>query len=166
MVSTPLNLPDQAAHELTMRFLADPASVNFGGKVHGGAVMKWIDEAGYACAVRWSGRYCVTVYVGGIRFFKPIHVGDLVELRARLVMTGRSSLHILVDVHAGNVRSGQWVQTTRCLIVFSAIDDDGKTVEVPAWTPHNDEERALEDYARKLKELREQLEDSISLPLS
>ena len=51
--------------EITMRFLAEPMDVNFGGKVHGGAVMKWIDQAGYACAVGWSGLYCVTLYVGG-----------------------------------------------------------------------------------------------------
>jgi acyl-CoA hydrolase len=57
--------------EITLRFLAEPTDVNFGGKVHGGAVMKWIDQAGYACAVGWSGQYCVTVYVGGIRFHSP-----------------------------------------------------------------------------------------------
>ena len=45
------------------RFLAEPTHVNFGGKVHGGIVMKWIDQAGYACATHWSGSYCVTVYV-------------------------------------------------------------------------------------------------------
>jgi acyl-CoA hydrolase len=57
-----------AAREITLRFLAEPGDVNFGGKVHGGAVMKWIDQAGYAYAVAWSRHYCVTVYVGGIRF--------------------------------------------------------------------------------------------------
>ena len=54
--------------EMTFRFLAEPASVNFGGKVHGGALMKWIDETAYACAATWSGNYCVTVSVGNIRF--------------------------------------------------------------------------------------------------
>ena len=53
---------------ITLRFLAEPTDVNFGGKVHGGADMKWIDQAGYACAVGWSGYYCVTVYIGGISF--------------------------------------------------------------------------------------------------
>ena len=60
------------SRNLTLRFLAEPTDVNFGGKVHGGIVMKWIDQAGYACATQWSGNYCVTVYVGGIRFLKPI----------------------------------------------------------------------------------------------
>jgi hypothetical protein len=50
-------------HATTLRFLAEPAHVNFGGKVHGGAVMKWIDQAGYACAAGWSGSYCVIVFV-------------------------------------------------------------------------------------------------------
>ena len=54
--------------EITFRFLAEPGDVNFGGQVHGGAVMKWIDQAGYACTVGWAGTYCVTAYVGGIQF--------------------------------------------------------------------------------------------------
>ena len=62
----------QADREITLRFLAEPTDINFGGKVHGGMVMKWIDQAAYACATGWSGHYCVTVYVGGIRFYKAI----------------------------------------------------------------------------------------------
>ena len=57
--------------DITLRFLAEPSDVNFGGNVHGGNVMKWIDHAGYTCAANWSSAYCVTVYVGGIRFLKP-----------------------------------------------------------------------------------------------
>ena len=51
---------------ITLRFLAEPSTVNLGGK--GGTVMKWIDEAGYACATRWAKRYCATVSAGSIRF--------------------------------------------------------------------------------------------------
>ena len=47
--------------ELVLRFLAEPTDVNFGGKVHGGIAMKWIDQAGYACATHWASSYCVTV---------------------------------------------------------------------------------------------------------
>ena len=78
--------------ELTMRFLAEPTDVNYGGKVHGGVVMKWIDQAGYAAAVGWSGRYSVTVAVGGIRFVSPIRTSDLVTVRTKLVYTGTSSM--------------------------------------------------------------------------
>ncbi len=84
--------------ELTLRFLAEPTDVNYGGKVHGGVVMKWIDQAGYAAAVGWSGRYSVTVAVGGIRFVAPIRISDLVTVRTKLVYTGTSSMHFSVDV--------------------------------------------------------------------
>ena len=92
-------------HEVNFRFLAQPTDVNFGGKVHGGMVMKWIDQAGYACAVAWSGAYCVTASVSGIQFVKPILIGDLVTVRARLIHTGRSSMHMAVDVLARDRKS-------------------------------------------------------------
>ncbi len=85
---------------VTLRFLAEPSHVNFGGKVNGGAVMKWIDQAGYTCAAGWTGGYCVTLYVGGLHFIRPIRVGDVVELHALVIHTGRTSLHIAIDVYA------------------------------------------------------------------
>lgn len=144
--------------ELTLRFLAEPSEINFGGKVHGGTVMKWIDQAGYACAVGWSGQYCVTVYVGGIRFIQPVHIGDLVEVRARLIYTGNTSMHIAVDVLAGDPKQGQLGKTTHCIIVFVAVGEEGKPQPVPAWSPVTDEDRVLEDYARKLVGLRNGIE--------
>lgn len=74
-----------APRDITLRFLASPSDVNLFGNVHGGSVMKWIDEAAYACAVGWAGRPAVTVYVGGIQFYRPVHIGDLVEVRAKLI---------------------------------------------------------------------------------
>jgi acyl-CoA hydrolase len=106
---------------ITLRFLAEPSEVNFGGKVHGGTVMKWIDQAGYTCAVAWSGQYCVTVYVGGIRFIQPIVIGHLVEVQARLIYTGKTSMHIAVDVLAGDPKESQLRKTTHCIIVFVAV---------------------------------------------
>jgi acyl-CoA hydrolase len=83
--------------EITLRFLAEPTDVNFDGKVHGGAVMEWIDKAGYACAVGWSGQYCVTVYVGGIRFHRPVPIGHMVEVSAKLIYMGKTSMHVAVE---------------------------------------------------------------------
>jgi acyl-CoA hydrolase len=147
--------------EVTLRFLAEPTDINFGGKVHGGTVMKWIDQAGYACAVGWSGQYCVTVYVGGIRFYKPVHIGHMVEVRARLIYTGRTSMHVAVDVSAADPRDGAFVQTTHCIIIFVAVDDAGKPVEVAPWVPVTEEDRRLSDYAVKLMELRQSIEDQM-----
>jgi acyl-CoA hydrolase len=141
----------QDRSETTFRFLAEPTSVNFGGKVHGGALMKWIDETAYACAAVWSGRYCVTVSVGNIRFRRPIHVGNLVELRARVVATGRTSMHIHVSVFAGDPKSGELRQTTDCLVVFVAVDENGNPVPVPTFEPVTDEQKRLAKYAVDVK---------------
>ena len=148
-------------HEITLRFLAEPTDMNFGGKVHGGSVMKWIDQAGYACAVGWSGHYCVTLYVGGIRFYKPILIGNMVEVRARIIYTGKTSIHIAVDVSAGDPRNGQFQETTHCIIIFVAMDENGKSVEVPPWKPRSEEETALEKYAVRLMELRRSIEEEM-----
>ena len=143
---------------ITLRFLAEPGDVNFGGKVHGGAVMKWIDQVGYTCAAGWTGTYCVTVYVGGIHFLGPIHVGELVELRALVIRTGKTSLDIAVDVYAGDPKSPERRRTGHCVIVFVSLGPDGRPAGVPQWKPRDDMDRALENYAKRLSELRKQMD--------
>ncbi|MDB5978446.1 MAG: cytosolic long-chain acyl-CoA thioester hydrolase family protein [Nevskia sp.] len=148
--------------EISLRFLAEPSDVNFGGKVHGGMVMKWIDQAGYTCAVGWSGKYCVTVYVGGIRFIRPIHIGNVVEVHAKVIYTGNSSMHIAVDVLAGDPREGGAFQkTTHCVIVFVAMGEDGKPCKVQPWQPATEDDQGLESYARKLMSLRSSLDEEV-----
>lgn len=148
-----------ATDEITLRFLAEPTDVNFGGKVFGGSVMKWIDHAGYSCAANWSSSYCVTAYVGGIRFLQPIRVGDLVELRAELMHTGNSSMHISVSVYARNPMDEKSRFTTHCILVFVAVDSDGEPTRVPAFTPSTARGRRLDEYARKMIELRQNMRD-------
>lgn len=144
--------------EVTLRFLTQAVELNFIGNIHGGAVMKWIDEAGYICAAGWCGRDAVTVYVGGIRFYQPIHAGDLVEVQARLIYTGNTSMHIAVDVSAGDPRSRIFRKTTHCIIVYVAIDENGKPTSVPKWQPQTGHDRELEAYALRLMELRKGIE--------
>lgn len=147
--------------ELTLRFLAEPTDVNFGGKVHGGMVMKWIDQAGYACARHWSGGYCVTVYVGGIRFLKPIHIGNLVEIQTKIIYTGRTSMHISVDVWANDPKEDEKIKTTHCVIIFVAVDGDGKPEETPSWIPVTQEDKDLEAYAKRLMDLRTSIQEEM-----
>ncbi len=157
---------EERPRSITLRFLAEPSEVNFGGKVHGGTVMKWIDQAGYACAVGWSGQYCVTVYVGGIRFYQPIHIGDLVEVHAKLIYTGTTSMHIAVDVWADDPKSAsqssQRRKTTHCVIIFVAVDGEGKPSPIPAWKAESDEDRRLEAYAQQLMTLRKGIEEEMN----
>jgi acyl-CoA hydrolase len=136
---------------LTLRFLAEPTDVNYGGKVHGGAVMKWIDQAGYAAAVGWSGHYCVTVAVGGIRFVSPVRISDLVTVEATLLRTGTTSMQFAVDVRARDPMGGASRLCTNCIIVFVALDAvEGKPVPVPTWTPVTEEDLRQAEYAQSV----------------
>src|SRR3546814_11636227 len=83
-----------------------PDTVNFAGNVHGGTILKLLDEVAYACASRWSGQYVVTRSVDQVVFREPIHVGELVTFLASINHTGRSSMAVGVKVLAEDVRSG------------------------------------------------------------
>ena len=148
--------------EVKFCFLAQPTDVNFGGKVHGGMVMKWIDQAGYACAVGWSSKYCVTVAVGGIRFVHPILIGNLVTVHCQLIYTGTTSMHFCVDVIARDLETGVDTLATHCVIVMVATDKDGKPTPVPSWEPQTDEDKALAAYAQKLMDLDKNISQEIS----
>ncbi|GAA6169425.1 acyl-CoA thioesterase [Sessilibacter corallicola] len=143
--------------EITLRFLAEPADVNFGGKVHGGAVMKWIDLAAYACAAGWSGRYCITAYAGGIRFVKPIMVGSVVEVEAKVIYTGRTSMHIGLSVRAGDPTSDQRNLTTHCIVIMVAVDSNGNPTTIPEWIPETEHDIFLRNSAIALMEMRKKI---------
>ena len=148
--------------EVTMRFLAQPIDANFGGKVHGGSVMKWIDQGGYACATGWSKNYCVTVYLGDLHFHLPIQIGDLVEVHAKIIYTGKTSMHIDVEVRSCNPTEGESKKATHCVVIFVAVDKNGNPTQVPTWKPLSKEDICLEDYAKKSMELRKNIEKELN----
>ncbi|MFJ6280607.1 acyl-CoA thioesterase [Arthrobacter subterraneus] len=142
------------AERVTLRFLAAPTDVNWGGKVHGGTVMDWIDEAAYVCATRYCGQDTVAVFSGGVRFYRPLLIGDLVEVEARLVYTGNKGMHIAVHVRSGKPTGRDMQLTTYCLTVMVARDETGTAVPVPPWIPHSEEDKRLAAHARELLEIR------------
>ena len=149
--------------DITLRFLAEPQDVNFGGKVHGGAVMKWIDLAAYACSAGWSGKYCVTAYAGGIRFVEPIHVGSLVEVAAKVIYTGNSSMHIALEVNACDPKSLNRRKTTHCIVIMVAVDTNGQTVGIPQWVPETEEDIKQHDTAKRLMEMRKKIGEEMQI---
>lgn len=155
----------QQRRSLDFRFLAEPTDVNFGGKVHGGIVMKWMDQAGYACAAQWSRHYCVTVSIGGIRFIRPILVGQLVTLTAKIVHTGKTSMHIYIRIVAGDPKQSKMVETGYCIMAFVACDQAGYPVEVPSWQPQSKQDLALEKYAIQAKESAQGLDKELAVAL-
>jgi acyl-CoA hydrolase len=111
--------------ELTMSFLAEPKDVNFGGHVHGGEVMKWMDQIGYALAVKYSKGYAVTKFVNNINFTSPMKIGDMVSLSAKILSVGTTSMRIEICVTSENLLSEVISENCSCEMVFVAVDKQG-----------------------------------------
>ena len=152
----------ERSDRVTLRFLAAPTDLGYSGTVDAGRVLEWIDKAGYALAAQWSGRYCVTAYVGNVHFSRPVLVGQLVEATARIIHTGRSSMHIEVSVTAHDPRGGEPVEATSCLIIFVAVGDDGRSVEVPVWTPSTEHDVEAQQSAVRRIDLRAAIEAAMA----
>lgn len=116
--------------ELVLSFLAQTTDVNYRGKVHGGKVMKWIDEAGYALAAQHTGKYCVTKFVDDIEFKNPISIGDLVIVKAVVLKVGTTSIRMYITVESENLVAKKRKENCACDIVFVALDDQGNKIPI------------------------------------
>jgi 4-hydroxybenzoyl-CoA thioesterase len=146
------------APRLLLRFLATPRDVNWGGRVHGGTVMRWIDETAQACAWSWTRQPTVGVYAGGIHFHRPIEIGALVEVESRILHTGPHSVHLATHVRSADPVVGEYRTTTRCMSVFVPLDDAGRVAEVPRLPLATEEDRRLDRHARDLIAMRAELD--------
>lgn len=144
-------------HELTMTVLMTPDMANFSGKVHGGALLKLLDEVAYACASRYAGHYTVTLSVDQVVFREPIHVGELVTFLAAVNYTGRSSMEVGIRVVTENVRTQTSRHTNSCFFTMVALDDDGQPTPVPPLQPVTDEQRRRYAQAQQRRQIREEL---------
>ena len=149
--------------ETTLRFMAAPTDVLMQGArgVHGGRVLEWIDKGAYACAVGWSGAYCVTAYVGHIHFTRPIPSGHIVEVRSRIVYTGRSSMHIVNEVLSADPREGVFTRACDCLVIFVAMDENRKSMKVPHFEPTTDWGHQVQQAALSRVQLRKAIEEEM-----
>ena len=155
----------EAAHaraEITLRFLAAPTDAGQSGSVSAGRVLEWIDKAGYAAAAGWSGTYAVTAYVGNVRFTRPVEVGELVEVSARVVHTGRTSMHVTVDVASGQPATRVLEPATRCLMVFVSVDEHGASTPVRELVPRTLGEELEQQWAARRSELRSEVEAAMA----
>ena len=149
---------DLPAHQLTMTVLMTPDMANFSGKVHGGAVLKLLDQVAYACASRYAARYVVTLSVDQVMFRQPIMVGELVTFLASVNYTGKSSMEVGIKVVAENIRTQEVRHANSCFFTMVAVDDDGKPVPVPALRPFSPKEKQRFEAAEARKALRLELE--------
>ena len=118
-----------------------PSDANPQGNVHGGIIMKLVDEAGAIVAVRHSRCNVVTVAVDSMTFLSPIYVGNLVTFTASLSHVGRTSMEVEVLVEAEDPMTGEKTHTNSAYVVYVALDESGQPHEVPALLAESDEER-------------------------
>lgn len=147
---------------ITLRVLTSPQDTAFDGRtIAAGRVLEWIDKAGYACAVGWSSSYCVTAYVGNVRFNRSVESGQLIELNARVIQTGRTSMQVHVSVSAADVKTGAYRQAMDCILVFVAVDEDRKPRAVPQWTPQDEVDVVLHSRAEERLAARREIRDAV-----
>jgi len=142
------------AHQLTMTVLMTPDMANFSGNVHGGTILKFLDQVAYACASRYAGRYVVTLSVDQVMFRQPIYVGELVTFQASVNYTGKTSMEIGIKVLAENIRTQELRHANSCFFTMVAVDDERKPVAVPTLRPVTPDQLRRHACAEVRKQLR------------
>ena len=144
------------ASRVTLSQLMHPEHANLLGNVHGGWIMKLVDEAGALACMRHAQKKVVTVAIDSMTFREPIRIGDLIILNAEVTYTGRTSMEAEVQVLAENPVTGERMHTNNAYLVYVALDDEGKPTPVPPLKAETQEEKrkitdALERQERRLQ---------------
>ncbi|MGS0754076.1 acyl-CoA thioesterase [Roseateles sp. GG27B] len=146
------------SHQLSMTVLMTPDMANFSGNVHGGIILKLLDQVAFACASRYAGRYVVTLSVDQVMFRQPVHVGELVTFLASVNDTGKSSMEVGIMVVTENIRTQVVRHANSCYFTMVALDDAGKPATVPKRIATTPEETRRMAGAKLRRELRQELE--------
>jgi acyl-CoA hydrolase len=134
--------------------LMNPNHANTHGNVHGGWIMKLIDEAGALACMRHSQQRVVTIFVDHMIFREPILIGDLVTLTAEVSYVGNTSMEVYVSVEAENPITGVSTHTNHAYLVYVALDERGRPVPVQPVIPETDEQRKRLEGGKKRQEFR------------
>jgi uncharacterized protein (TIGR00369 family) len=150
----------ESQRELSQQMM--PSDANPLGNVHGGQIMKLIDEAGALAAMRHARRPVVTITMDSVSFLSPVRVGHLLTLRGSVNWVGKTSLEVGVRVEAENPITGEIMHTNSAYAVYVALDDLGKPCSVPPLILENDEDRRRWDEAEARQQIRLQRTKKVS----
>jgi acyl-CoA hydrolase len=120
--------------------------------VFGGVIMSMVDRCAALSAMRHSGGQCTTLSIDRILFKEPIRVGELVEVRSRVVHVGRTSLSVLADVYAEDIAEGIRRHTNECWLTFVHLDGEGRPAQVPELILETREDRSMNELAQRRRE--------------
>ena len=131
-----------------------PQHANILGHVFGGTVMAMMDTTAAVAAIRHARSTCVTASIDRVDFREPIHVGDLVLMKASVNYVGRTSMEVGVRVEAEDMVSGVRRHTNSCYLTFVAVDRNGRPVPVPELIPETPDETRRYDAAKERRRRR------------
>ena len=143
-----------SASRISLAQLSQPENANILGNVHGGWIMKLVDEAGALACMRHAQRPVVTVAIDSMVFHKPIRIGDLVLITAGVTYVGRTSLEAEVYVETENPFTGERIETNTAYLLYVALGDDGRPVPVPPLLAETEEEKRKLEEARQRQDRR------------
>jgi uncharacterized protein (TIGR00369 family) len=153
-MTEPLQPKPVSASRITISQLMHPEHANLLGNVHGGWIMKLVDEAGALACMRHAQKKVVTVAIDSMTFRQPIRIGDLIILNAEVTYAGRTSLEAEVHVLAENPITGKQTHTNTAYLVYVALDDEGKPTPVPPLQPETEDEKRKFELAKERQERR------------
>lgn len=139
---------------LTMSILASPSLANFSGVVHGGELLKLLDQVAYACATRYCGCGVVTLSVDGVLFKQPIPIGSLMNFYASVNYVGKTSCEVGIRVEFENIKTHEVFHCNSSYFTMVAIDEKGSKTQIPPFTPSTPEEKRRFEEAKKRREKR------------
>jgi acyl-CoA hydrolase len=131
----------------TMTELVLPTHANSLGSVFGGQVIAWMDLCGAICAQRHTGRIVTTAGIDELSFERPILVGQVVRLTARVTAAFRTSVEVLVSVEGENATTGERWPCVTAFVTFVAVDEARRPASVPPVEIVSEEDRHLADAA-------------------
>jgi uncharacterized protein (TIGR00369 family) len=142
------------ASHISIAQLMQPEHANNLGNVHGGWIMKLVDEAGALACMRHAQHRVVTVAIDSMVFRQPIRIGDLVILNAEVTYTGSTSMEAEVQVTAENPITGERTHTNTAYVVYVALDNEGNPVQVPQLKAETDEQKRRMQSAKERQNYR------------
>ena len=140
--------------QVTLSQAMMPSDANPLGNIHGGYIMKLVDEAGGLAAMRHARRPVVTVAVDSMSFLSPVKVGHLLTLRSAVNWVGKTSVEVCIRVEAENPITGELTHTNSAFAVYVALDDTGRPVSVPPLILESEDEKRRWEEAEARQEIR------------
>lgn len=144
--------PRDSAHETSELMM--PQHANNLGHVYGGVILSMMDRVAAVSAIRHARNNCVTVSVDRVDFREPIHLGDLVVMKASVNYVGRTSMEVGVRVEAEDLLTGNRRHTNSCYLTFVAVDRYGRPIEVPPLVAETEDEQRRHAAAQERRRTR------------